>query len=145
MFFLFMKIYDEQRTKRVLMHLRTRYVQICMCIWAVWSGHSLLVDIHYSIHWFCKWTMKAQISLRLCTGWSGPALSANYRRALFWCFTSYVVCTHKKYLGEAFLISTMYPRYILSYCHGENRWYPFYTVYTFKHLSTSNINPCPAE
>ena len=27
--------------------------------------------------------MKAQICLRLCAGWSGPALSANYIKALF--------------------------------------------------------------
>ena len=40
-------------------------------------------SVYYSFHWFCKQTTKALISLRLCAGWSRPALSANYIRALF--------------------------------------------------------------
>ena len=51
-------------------------VHLCSLIW------------EFSVHWhilqypLCKWTMKAQISLRLYAGWSGPALSANNTRAL---------------------------------------------------------------
>ena len=44
---------------------------------------SLFVDIYYSIHWFCKWTTKALISLRIRSGLSGPVLSANYIPASF--------------------------------------------------------------
>ena len=54
-----------------------------MPIRAVWSGYSLFVDIYYSIHWLCKRTTQALISLRNCAGWSGPALSAYCIRALF--------------------------------------------------------------
>ena len=62
-----------------------------MCIHAVWHEHSLFVDIYYSIHWFWKRTMKALISLRLCAGWSGPALSANCIRVLFVACASFVI------------------------------------------------------
>ena len=34
-----------------------------VCIYAVCSGHSLFIDIYYSIHWFCKRITKAKISL----------------------------------------------------------------------------------
>ena len=54
---------------------------------AIWSGYSLFVDILYTIHWFCKRATKALISL--CTGWSGPALSAKCIRALFMRCASY--------------------------------------------------------
>ena len=65
--------------KRPLYNLQTTLVQISMRIRRVLSEHFLYIDIYYSIHWFCKGTMKALISLRLCAGWSGPALSANCR------------------------------------------------------------------
>ena len=74
-----------------LCHMRTAKVQISVCIQAIWSRHDLFVDIYYSIHWFCKRIATAQISLRECAGWSGPALSANYyMRALFVRWASYV-------------------------------------------------------
>ena len=66
-------------------------VQVSMRIRAVWSEHPLFVDIYYSIHCFCKRTMKALISLRLCAGWSGPALSANCLKDLFVRCASYYV------------------------------------------------------
>ena len=61
-----------------LCHKWTVKVQIHV----VWSGHSLFVEIYYNINWFCKQTPKAQISLPIHTGWSGPALYANCIRAL---------------------------------------------------------------
>ena len=63
-----------------------------MRIHAVWSERSLYVDIYYSIHWLCKRTTKAQISLRISAGWSGPALSANCIRTLFVRCASYEKC-----------------------------------------------------
>ena len=72
-----------------LWHMRTAKVQMGVCIRKVWSGHSLFVDIYYSIHWFCNRTTKAMISLRECAGWSGPALSANCISVLFVRFASY--------------------------------------------------------
>ena len=50
---------------------------------AVWSEHSLLVDILFSIHWFCKGTMKSLISLHLCSGWSGPAFVHKLHKGPF--------------------------------------------------------------
>ena len=38
---------------------------------AVGFRHALVIDIYYSIHWFCKRAMKALISLCEGTGWSG--------------------------------------------------------------------------
>ena len=86
--------YDTQRWKRNLVsYANSKGLDLCclhmtqdsfwMRIRAVWSEHSLFVDIYYSIHWFCKRTTKAQISLRECKGWSWPALSANCIRAHF--------------------------------------------------------------
>ena len=49
----------------------------------VQSDVGLLCSSTYSIHWFCKQTMKAQISLPKWAGWSRPAFSANCIRALF--------------------------------------------------------------
>ena len=37
-------------------------------------------DKVYSIQWFCKCTVKAQIRLRGCAGWSGPSLSTYARK-----------------------------------------------------------------
>ena len=68
--------------KRPLCHMRKTYVQISMHISVVFSEYSLSVDIYYNIHWFCKWTTKALISLGECPGWSGPALSTNCIKVL---------------------------------------------------------------
>ena len=43
----------------------------------------LCSSTYTNIHWFCKRTTRAVISLRECAGWSGPALPAKYVRALF--------------------------------------------------------------
>ena len=56
----------------------------CSLIWT-----SLFIDINCSIHWFCKWITKVQLSLCERTGWSGPALSADYRRIRFARWESY--------------------------------------------------------
>ena len=69
--------------KRPLSQMWTAKVQMSVRIRAVWSGHSLLVNIYYNVNWFCKRATKALISLRLCAGWSGPALSANCIGAIF--------------------------------------------------------------
>ena len=74
--------------KRPWCHIQTGKVQMSMHIRAVWSGHSLFIDIYYNIHGFCKRSRKAQISLRKCAGWSGPALSANCIRGFFMCCAS---------------------------------------------------------
>ena len=69
-----------------------------MHIRAGWSRHSLLVDINYNIHWFCKQEIKAQISLHKCAGW--------YVRRLIWaCIVSklhkgplralHIICEHQ--------------------------------------------------
>ena len=76
-------IFDAQRTKRTIMHFADNVgldqrAQLCSLIWV------------FSVSWhltqcplILKRTTKAQISLRLCAGWSGPALSANYITGLF--------------------------------------------------------------
>ena len=71
--------YDAQRGKKVRMQYANSIsvVQISMRIRAVCTEHYRFVDIYYSIHWFCRWATKSLISLRECTGWSGPTLSAN--------------------------------------------------------------------
>ena len=80
--------------KRPLCHMQTVTVQMSVHIHAVWSGHSLLVDIYYIINWVCKQAMKALISLHICAGWSEPALSAYCIRAFMqtsynvWCLSS---------------------------------------------------------
>ena len=63
-------------------YIRT-VVQMSVRILVVWSVYALFVDIYYNIHRFCKRATKAQISLRKCAGWSGPALSANCIGPLF--------------------------------------------------------------
>ena len=40
-------------------------------------------SIFYTFQWFCKRTVKAQISLHRCAGWSGPSLSAHAQRHVF--------------------------------------------------------------
>ena len=62
---------------------------------AVWSEHSLFIDIYYSIHWLCKWTTKALISLPLCAGWSGPALYTNCIRVIFVLYASLEAASHE--------------------------------------------------
>ena len=69
--------------KKPLCHMRTAKINMSVRIRAIWPGHSLCVDIYYTIHWFCKRATKALNSLRKCAGWSGPTLSANYIRAFF--------------------------------------------------------------
>ena len=49
--------------KRALKTIGTAKVKISVCIRATWSRHSLFVDLHYSIHWFCNRTSKAQIGM----------------------------------------------------------------------------------
>ena len=51
--------------KEPLCNLQKEKAQISMCICAVWSEHHMFVDIYYSIHWFCKRTTKALISLHI--------------------------------------------------------------------------------
>ena len=58
-------------------------VQMRLHTHAVYSEQSLFIDIYYNYHWFIRRTTKAQISLCKCTGWSGPALTANCIRTLF--------------------------------------------------------------
>ena len=54
------------------------------------------VSIYYSIHWFCKWEMKAQICLCI----SGSALPAVCITALFEHCASYIFWRTKKYIGK---------------------------------------------
>ena len=70
--------------------IQTASPQMSVRIRAVWSEHYLFDDLYYSIHWLCKRVTKVQISLRECTGWTEPALSANCIKAFF------VRCTLKK-------------------------------------------------
>ena len=84
--------------KKTLCHIWTVKVKMSVHIHAVWSGHSLFVNIYYSIYWFCKRTMKASISLRECVGWSGPSLSANCIRTLF------VRCASYKTLSMSYIL-----------------------------------------
>ena len=70
--------------QKTLCHMRTARIQMSLRIRTVLSGHSLFVDIYYSIHWFFKRVTKTLISLRKCAGWSGPALSENCITALPW-------------------------------------------------------------
>ena len=69
--------------KGPLCNLRTTQAQIRKCICTVWFERFLFVDIYFYIHWFRKRALKALISLRLCAGWSGSALSANCLKTLF--------------------------------------------------------------
>ena len=85
--------------KGLLCHMWTVKVQISMCICAVWSGHSLFVDIYFNIHWFFKRATKAVISLRKCAGWSGPLLPVNVQAHQGLCcpqmrrtIRAYIVC-----------------------------------------------------
>ena len=61
--------------------MRTAKVQMNLRINVVWFGHSLFVDIYYSIH--CQRTTQAQISLCQCEGWSGLSLFAKCIRVIF--------------------------------------------------------------
>ena len=61
--------------------MRTAKVQMNLRINLVWFGHSLFVDIYYSIH--CQRTTQAQISLCQCAGWSGLSLFAKCIRVIF--------------------------------------------------------------
>ena len=63
--------------------MRAAKVQMSVRILAVWSGHSLFVDLYYNIFEFCKWATETLISLRKCAGWSWPTLATKYIRALF--------------------------------------------------------------
>ena len=60
-------------------------VQMSVRIHAVWSGYSLFVYLYYSFHWLWEQATEAENSLRICAGWSGPALSSNCIRAPFVC------------------------------------------------------------
>ena len=51
--------------KRPLCHMRTAKFQMSVRIRAAWFGHSMFMDVYYSIYWCCKRVTKAQISLRL--------------------------------------------------------------------------------
>ena len=54
----------QRAKKRPVRHMRISKAQISMRIRAVYSGHSLFVDIFYSISRFCQRAMKALISLQ---------------------------------------------------------------------------------
>ena len=79
--------------KMPLSHIQTDTLQMSVRIRAVWSGHSLLVDICYSIRWLNKRTTKALISLNKCAGWSGPALSAKLHKGPFLALCINYTCT----------------------------------------------------
>ena len=83
--------------KGPLCNMRTAKVRMSVCIRAVWSGHSLFVDIYYSIRWFCKRTAK---DLIICAGWSGSAFSANCKRAFFVRCASYDLAENTGRLDE---------------------------------------------
>ena len=90
--------HDEQHTKKALIQFvdnvgPNQCVHLCSLIWAFFVRRHILQYIHI-LHWVCKGTTKAQISLRLCAGWSGPVLSTNYMRAFFMRCASYIVGTH---------------------------------------------------
>ena len=69
--------------KGPLHQMWTAKLQISTSIHAVWSEHSLFVNIYYSVHWFFNRTTEAKISLCECAGWSWPVLSVKCIRALF--------------------------------------------------------------
>ena len=54
----------------------------CSPIWTFSVCHK-----YYSIHWFCKRTMKALISMRERACWSGPVLSAKLHVPFFRCIS----------------------------------------------------------
>ena len=60
---IFTYIWRAKWKKRPLCHMRTTKIQVSIHIRAVWSQHSLFVDIYYSFHWFCKRATKALISM----------------------------------------------------------------------------------
>ena len=66
--------------KEPLCHMPTAKVQISVCIRAVWSEHSLFINIHCSINWFCKRTTKADSK---CAGWSGPNIVRKLHKGPF--------------------------------------------------------------
>ena len=71
---------DAQRGKKALIPFTNSQclderAHPCSLIWTF--------SVCRHIHWFCKRTMKAQISLLKCTGWSRPLLSANCIQAFF--------------------------------------------------------------
>ena len=51
--------------------------------------------MYYSIHWFCKRTTNAPISLRLCAGWSGLAVSAYFNKGSFRALNTIWHCNNK--------------------------------------------------
>ena len=91
--------------KKLLCFMQTAKIQISVRIRAVWSGHSLFVDIYYSSHWFCKRTTKAQISVRMRACWFWPALSADCNRAIFVHCTPILIFIHNSY---CFLLNILY-------------------------------------
>ena len=82
-------------TQIPLCHMRKAKDMMSVHMRAVWSGHSLFVDIFYSIHWLCKRTIKAQISctaaqadqgLHCPQNAQGPFLGITVHMLEFWTF-----------------------------------------------------------
>ena len=128
-----------------------------MRICAVWSWHSLFIDMHYNVHWSCKRTMQALISLRICAGWSGPALSANCIRAIFvrcasncfyslgWSDVPKVSCILHHWGVQLILAFSWARPAILVAGKGRGGWFCFFCFFTyilvlFLHMSLSFVS-----
>ena len=101
---------------------------------AVWSEHSLFVDIYFSTLWVFKRTTKALISLCLCAGWAGPTLSANCINALFVrCASNYIFSLLRFFVIRSclgHLAST--GRWLRLHQHRCKRNLYTYNIYSFK-------------
>ena len=77
--------YYQGRIKRkgAFVHAQNIRIHIILRMRKVPSGHLLSIETFFSIKQFCLRTVKAQIRLRGCAGWSGPSLSAYAHRHVF--------------------------------------------------------------
>ena len=73
-------VMGRAKRKSAFEHAQNGRIHIMLHMRKVSSGNLLSTETFYSIQWFCLRTVKALIRLRVCTGWSGPSLSAFYRR-----------------------------------------------------------------
>ena len=137
--------------KRSLCHMHTANVQINLHTHAVWSGHSLSVNIYYSIHSFCKQTMKAQISLHGCAGWSGPSVSANCIRALFVHCASYGIWLREKGTLSKIVFASllkgvyMWERIIFFQSRSLSERIPFRTGFVYRKVKNGGKKVYPVS
>ena len=74
---------DRAMRKRVFRHMRTEKTQISLRIYAIWPGPTLSATRIIGYYWKYVWSIKAQMILCACAGWSESLHFAHVRRHFF--------------------------------------------------------------